>query len=854
MEGTSTDNRVHMASSGNIVDIEAILDNNSIGSQNAADFIYLSESKLVDRIEPGNIGGVSDMIFNESGMQGCKILVKLVHKLHYKFCYLNNLDETHIWSPTDIRDIESRLHNISIPNTTDTTDTTNTTDSTPSIKLLSKSDYTTCLKEVYREVRGTCTLNTVGLNYIFRMLSHLPNTYNVPDCDLPNKDTYTYTQWIARYKFGIMAFEYYNRSKIQRESNGINSVTVVTAPGPFSCPMDCYYCPNQPGQPRSYLKTEPAIARANRNKFDPVYQLWDRCSVLLLNMGRTGKLEIIILGGTWSGYSEEYRTEFIRQLYFAANTFYAPKRRHEKADAKSGIYYPYVPHRQPMTLEEEITRNSRATNVVKIIGLSIETRPDWINEAEIRLLRRYNVTRVQMGIQHIKNHILKKINRGCTVEDAKKAMKLLLDNGFKVLVHYMPDLPGSTRDIDIDMFQTVFDKTNPDLQADEVKIYPTTVTPYTVIEKWHKEGKYQPMSEDDLSDVLLSVMQLIPPWVRADRIIRDIPTKGLDEHDQPMRYILGGLGGTERPDYRNVVQKRLSDNKDISWDIRMREPRANSLALQVLNRREETLVTRSYEASGGTELFISFESPNEHTYDNTKWIYGLCRLRLPDPTNTTAVFPILQPAKSVDGDILVNMGRGCAIIRQLKTHGIMESVNVGIYGNSSGNNMVDGNTSRHMGVNVQHRGLGKRLLGYAIIAARQHGYTRLAVIAGVGVRQYYSRLGFNYFDEESQMLVMNLNDNDATQKLEKCFREHQRQNNIETYQRFTNSTDVDGQNIIHNNFDNLPTVGIGMVGDIIGGMWNSNNDTRGCIMATCYIFWSMVAVICIILLIFVILK
>lgn len=754
----SDDEQTINFSNQSINDIENILQS-SDSINTAADFLYLSESRLVE-VDTNN-DNQNGIKLNHAGELAQQVVITLIQRLHVLFCLNNNLDMEEIWTPEKLTTINY------------------------DIKLLSKREFTQTRNAVYRDLAYPKMSTTVGLNYVYRMLQHIPRNNVVPG------STYTFNVWSARNIFGIWTFEHFNRSKIQREANGINSVTVVTAPGPFSCPMDCYYCPNQPGQPRSYLKTEPAVARANRNKFDPVWQLWERCSVLLLNTGRTDKLEVIILGGTWSGYDEEYRTTFIRQLYYAANTFYAPKRRQTLADNESGVHYPYVPNREPMSLAEEIERNARGTNVVKIIGLSIETRPDWITPAEIRLLRQYNVTRVQMGIQHTDNRILRKINRGCTVEDAYKAMKLLLDNGFKVLVHYMPDLPGTTPEKDIEMFQNVFRADNELLQADEVKIYPTTVTPYTVIEKWFNEGKYKPMSETDLSMVLEEAMLAIPPWVRADRIIRDIPTVGEDENNQRITYILGGLGGTNRPDYRNVARGRLRQQDAISWDIREREPNTNPNALAILNRGELELVVRSYRASGGTEVFITYESPNEHTVNNPKWLYGLCRLRLPDPQNTDAVFPILKGNLNVkqssrgrflwsQPETITTITNGCAIIRQLKAHGQLEPLNKNPYQNSMSDNTA---ATQNLGQNVQHRGLGKRLLGYAVITARQYGYTRLAVIAGVGVRKYYKKLGFKFLDVESQMLVMDLTDSQCTQYLENYFYESLRQNTINTAQQ-----------------------------------------------------------------------
>jgi len=191
--------------------------------------------------------------------------------------------------------------------------------------------------------------------------------------------------------------------KASKSNSGVLVITVLTSPTPtlsdgtkqrFSCAWNCYYCPNEPGQPRSYLHDEPAVKRANENGFDAVLQLTDRAATLAMNGHPVDKIELLVLGGTWASYPHAYQEEFCRDLFYAANTFWERTKR---------------PRR---TLEEEQAENEVAR--CKIIGLTLETRPDTIDAAELRRLRRYGCTRVQLGIQHTDDKVLKKINRGHT--------------------------------------------------------------------------------------------------------------------------------------------------------------------------------------------------------------------------------------------------------------------------------------------------------------------------------------------------------------------------------------------------------------------------------------------------------
>lgn len=463
--------------------------------------------------------------------------------------------------------------------------------------------------------------------------------------------------------------------KACRSQYGILNVCVFTSAYPeyhdsdgvkqqqkFSCKHNCYYCPSEPGQPRSYLMKEPGVARANACGFDCIRQFHTRLDQYK-GMGHPlDKIEFEVSGGTWSEYPREYQNEFIRDGYYAANTY-------------------GIPERKKLTLEEEILINE--TSPIHIIGLTIETRPDTINLEELALFRKYNVTRVQMGVQHTNNTILKKINRGHTIECSMDAIRLLLNNGFKVDVHIMPMLPGSTPDGDMAMFDTMLSDSR--LQVDQWKVYPTSVVPWSVLESWYKSGKYKPYSNDELYKVLYYMKTQVHRRIRLIRIVRDI-------NDE---YIMGGCSVSHM---RQLLQREL---KDICKCIRCRSVKDDTVDPKF------KLKIDTFVASGGCEYFISYVSHDEQV------LYGFCRLRLPCKRSKYEQLPEIK---------------GAALIRELHVYSTMTPV------------------GERATSNVQHRGFGKSLLDIAERIAVLNRYDTFAVISGVGVRNYYRKRGYSLGD------------------------------------------------------------------------------------------------------------
>jgi elongator complex protein 3 len=503
-----------------------------------------------------------------------------------------------------------------------------------------------------------------------------------------------------------------------RSESGVMVIAVGLDPYPngkkFSCDWDCWYCPNLEGFPRSYLPGEPGIDRANQFGYDPVLQMFNRLESYNENGHPTDKLEIIVLGGTWASYPEDYQYDFITKLYYAANVFYDEERRPMK------------------TLQEEIKINETAE--CKIIGLTLETRPDCINSNELRKFREMGVTRIQLGVQHINDRVLERINRACPSFKTIQAIKMLKDNCFKVDTHWMPDLPkpfvpgveakdfnGDSNDIDwdVDMYEEdkkMFDYilSSPDFQADQWKIYAFQVTSYSRMEKEHKAGLHKSYVEEKtengnkLIDLLLYIKEKVPEWIRVNRVIRDIPTKFIQ-------------GGCPCPNLNQYLIDMMKKQGKTCRDIRSREVRDRECDMATAK-----FCVRKYEASGGTEYFLSYESQDE------KLLYGFLRLRITDTPGICG--------KNVLFDELVD----CALIRELHVYGKTTSV-----GNKSNNN------------SSQHIGFGTRLLQEAEKIALENGFKKIAVISGVGVRDYYRKRGYedgNYF------LVKNIEKDMMTEK------------------------------------------------------------------------------------------
>ncbi len=448
---------------------------------------------------------------------------------------------------------------------------------------------------------------------------------------------------------------------IKRKIRGVSGVAVITVlTKPWPCPGHCIFCPNEVRMPKSYLAKEPAAQRALNNQYSPFKQMKNRIQILQDCGHLTEKIDLIILGGTWSFYPKRYREYFVKRLFDAAN---------EKT-AKN--------------LFQAQKINEKAKN--RIIGLTIETRPDYINIEEIKHLRKLGVTRLEIGVQSVYDDILIKNKRGHTTKEVIEATKLLKDAGFKVNYHMMLNLYGSTLKKDEKMFDILFNNEN--FQPDYLKIYPTVVLKTAALYKIFKQKKFKPYTDKQLIDLVIKIKQKIPYYVRIQRLFRDIPKE----------YI---VGGSQLTNLRQIVQAKMKQIGLKCKCIRCRQ------AESISQKDKIKLFRQDYQASQGKEIFLSLES------EDREKLFAFLRLRIPSNyfEGKKHFLEVLDKA---------------AIIRELHTYGKTAS----IFGKKEK-------------TPYQHKGLGKKLLKQAEkIAKKEFGLKKIAVISGIGVRDYYRKFGY----------------------------------------------------------------------------------------------------------------
>lgn len=461
------------------------------------------------------------------------------------------------------------------------------------------------------------------------------------------------------------------RKRSIRTLSGIAPVAVLTKNYP--CPGKCVYCPTEKSVPKSYLSNEPAVMRAIRNNYDPYKQTQLRLRALENNGHLPTKIELIVIGGTWSVLPKKYKYWYIKECFRAANDY--PYNRDQSFEGQKKYS-----HKNLRTLKEDLKRQQKRNegSVYRIIGLTLETRPDYINDKELFEMRELGATRVELGVQAVDDDILAKNKRGHNLDTIIGATQALRDYGFKITYHIMPGLPGSDHKKDLSMFRLLFE--HPGLKPDQIKFYPTVVTKGSVLYRWWKQGKYKPYSDKELQKLIIECKKLIPYYTRVIRLIRDIPGESIE-------------AGNKITNLRQIMK----DKKTPCFCIRCRESREKEFKFKDLK-----LFIIKYQTEEGQERFISYESPDRSS------LYGFVRLRLPQ----------------INKNKLLEDLPKTAFIRELHVYG--ELVSVG----------------KDDSKKTQHRGLGKKLMSEAEKQALLAGFDHLAVISGVGVRGYYRKFGY----------------------------------------------------------------------------------------------------------------
>ncbi|MBA7567029.1 tRNA uridine(34) acetyltransferase [subsurface metagenome] len=454
--------------------------------------------------------------------------------------------------------------------------------------------------------------------------------------------------------------------KITRTISGVTPVAVMTQP--LKCPGQCIYCPTYIATPQSYTPESPAVLRARKCDYDAKKQVKLRLKILSEMGHPTDKVELIVMGGTFLAYPKEYQYQFIKGCF----------------DALNG--------EESATLEE--AKRFNETTKHRCTGLCIETRPDWCGQKEIDRMLEFGATRVELGVQMLDDDIYRLVKRGHTVEDVVNATTLLREYGFKVHYHWMPGLPGSTPEHDLELSLRLFSDDR--FKPDGLKLYPTMVVEGTELEKWCQDGRYQPYDNETMINLMVAIKSIVPKYVRISRVLRDIPAK----------FIAAGLKDSLRDEVKERMKQKAVECKCIrcrEYGHRLREGREIG---------EPRMVRMDYQASGGREIFLSFEDEKES-------LFGLLRLRIQSR-------PVVELRQTDGGNF--------ALIRELHVYGPELPL------------------SQRSSSAVQHRGLGKALLQEAERIARDEFQAReMIILSGVGAKEYY-RSEFGYHSQEDYMV------------------------------------------------------------------------------------------------------
>jgi len=541
-----------------------------------------------------------------------------------------------------------------------------------------------------------------------------------------------------------LPIEHLLKKRAIRSSSWIVAIQVLTKP--FYCPGQCIFCPNDPTMPKSYIKSEPGAMRALLNKFDPIKQVYNRLLSLTLTGHETDKIELIVLWWTFDVYTREYKTKFIQQMYDACNTF-DEYFKNIKVSTTQRYAHTTINTSKKIMYSKNITEalNKNETAAHRVIGFTIETRPEYVTDSNCQFRRELGVTRIEMGVQSLDEKVLAMNKRGHTVQQAREACHRLRQYGFKFSLHIMPGLYWSNYTKDLKTFKDLY--TDPFFKPDEIKFYPTSVIPNTQLCKLYKQGKYKPLETKDIEKLIRQTfLEVIPPYTRIKRLIRDIPANEIVAwstvtnlsqlmHNQLLKeqkskpwvrkkfyqrlYWNYSLFSSLQKTFKDELGKTVRKNWDIQTYVVGKQPdlksfrnfvsldtRSREIRHQDLKSKETAnIIIRKYISSGGVEYFISFE-------DQLGYVYGFTRLLLPIEKNVIDI-PWL--------------GKSTAIIRELHVYWNVETIK-----------RWNDKTKK----TVQHTGFWKQLMEIAEQISSLHKYKKLSVISGIWVRAYYRKLGY----------------------------------------------------------------------------------------------------------------
>jgi elongator complex protein 3 len=494
------------------------------------------------------------------------------------------------------------------------------------------------------------------------------------------------------------------RTTPTRTLSGVAPLAVLTKP--FPCPGRCVFCPSDVRMPKSYLASEPGCQRAQANRFDPYLQAWNRLAAFRAMGHSTAKVELIVLGGTWSFYPESYQVWFATRLFDALNDFGAGIDRRAEIEsfapdfaaltlgsrgydatvaahlrAGEGELIPARERGNWSALAAAQRANERAG--ARCVGLALETRPDHVTRREVLRLRLLGATKVQLGIQSLDDAVLAANRRGHDSAATRDAIALLRGAGFKIHAHWMANLLGATPASDRADFARLFD--DPAIRPDELKLYPCSLVETAELAAYHDRGEWRAYTREELLPLVADCLAAIPRWCRATRVIRDIPS-----HDI--------VTGSKETNLREAAEGLLRERGTTLQELRAREVRSKASDTTPLELRET-----SYATSIGTEVFLELVTTEDR-------ITAFARLSLPHE----------HAAERAPVDEL----RGAALLREVHVYGAAADF------------------SERAANKAQHAGLGARLVQRAAEIARNAGFAGLAVISAIGTRDWYRRQHF----------------------------------------------------------------------------------------------------------------
>jgi len=506
-----------------------------------------------------------------------------------------------------------------------------------------------------------------------------------------------------RFRFDEARFRRRVQRRPVRTQSGVAPLTALTKP--FPCPGKCIFCPNDVRMPKSYLSDEPGAQRAANNRFDPYLQTWNRLAAFEAIGHPTDKIELIVLGGTWSFYPEAYQIHFVKRCLEAMNDFGAGRDGRERFEPTTpdferidadirGDQFSKNPYNHRVTQflhsqqdgelvvpEEESDWESlfeaqrrNETAGARCVGLVLETRPDHVDEAEVLRLRRLGATKVQLGVQSLDDRILEANQRGHDVLATRRAFDRLRRAGFKLHAHWMANLLGATPASDCEDFRRLFE--DDAYRPDELKLYPCSLVETAALMGPWRRGEWRPYDDDELLQVVAESLPRVPRWCRVTRVIRDISSDDI-------------VVGNKRTNFRQIAEAEIARRGQRLVEIRQREIRDEAFDGASLQLRQT-----EYKAGSGKEIFLELVTESDR-------IVGFLRLSLP-----------------AEASFMEELGQN-ALVRELHVYGGSVAIGAEVAGRA------------------QHRGFGARLLDTAATIARAAGYETLSVISAIGTRDYY---------------------------------------------------------------------------------------------------------------------